>query len=275
MLFFNLIKKINSFSNENAKIFSIGKTTLNRDTLCVKVGRGRPVIIIQYAIHAREYITSYLALLEIERAIKNYKFGTIYFVPVANPDGVALCMDGIKSVEDEKKQKALLDINKSQDFSLWKANINAVDLNVNFPALWGQGAENTKIEGGANFIGKDAGSEKETQNLMQLTYRVKPDLTVSYHSKGEVIYYEFYQNARRLKRDKLIAIKLAKWTGYTLLPLGASSGGYKDWCIQEFKIPSFTIEVGADNLKHPLKLDDLPSIWRQNEFVVQNLLALL
>jgi len=275
MLFFNLINKIYSFDNKNAKIFSIGKTTLNRDILCVKVGRGRPAIIIQYAIHAREYITSYLALLQIEKLIKNYQKGTVYFVPVANPDGVALCMDGIQSIEEENIQNKLIKVNGSQDFSLWKANINAVDLNVNFPALWGQGAENTKIEGSANFIGKEAGSEKETQNLMQLTRRVKPDLTVSYHSKGEVIYYEFYQKAKNLKRDKQIVTELSKWTGYTVLPLGASSGGYKDWCIQEFKIPSFTIEVGADSLKHPLGIDCLPRIWRQNEFVVQNLLALL
>jgi len=47
-----------------------------------------------------------------------------------------------------------------------------------------------------------------------------------------------------------------------------SVGGYKDWCIQRFGIPSFTVEVGKDVLTHPLREDALADILAKNEKTV-------
>ena len=94
--------------------------------------------IIEGAIHAREYVTSYL-LLELIRYYRNREldFG-IYFVPLVNPDGARLVLEGVEWIDDPEKREFLIGINGgSTDFSLWKANANAVDLNVNFDADWG------------------------------------------------------------------------------------------------------------------------------------------
>ena len=61
-----------------------------------------------------------------------------------------------------------------------------------------------------------------------------------------------------------LAEKIAQTTGYPLADAKGSAGGYKDWCIQTLKIPSFTIEVGKDEFLHPLGMDALADILEKN-----------
>ena len=68
--------------------------------------------------------------------------GGIYFIPMTNPDGVRLAQEGAGFIRNKELKKNLLQINGGPDFSLWKANINGVDLNTNFDARWGQGKRN-------------------------------------------------------------------------------------------------------------------------------------
>lgn len=254
----------------------IGKTELGRPIYAFAVGCGRPKIIVQYAIHAREYITYYLAILQIKDLLKSIQhgMGTVYFVPVVNIDGVALVIDGIDTVP-KNKQKILQKIVKNNDFSLYKANINGVDLNVNFRANWGTGKYNVHEPSSANFVGIVPESEGEVCALVQFTRKIAPDMTISYHSKGEVIYYDFYQPKNIKKIHYSIAKIASKSTGYKIQKTGKSAGGYKDWCIQKLGIPAITIEVGEDSLIHPIGKKFLPSIYQKNRKVIINLLDYL
>ena len=152
---------------------------------------------------------------------------------------------------------------------LYKANGRTVDLNVNFDAHWGTGKSNTISPSSENYIGKSPFSENESRALRDFTLKIKPDFTISYHSKGEEIYYEFFQEKERLKNDFCLAKKIAKTTGYKIVSTPFSAGGYKDWCIEKLKIPSITIEVGGDNLTHPIKKKNLRSIYIKNKNVVE------
>ena len=258
-------------TNLGAEKIEIGRTTLNRPIYAFEIGCGYPKIIVQYAIHAREYITYYLANLHAIHLLKTLRqgYGTIYIIPVVNIDGVALCIDGVDTAKNFAD--SLLEMNNGSDFSLWKANIKGVDLNVNFPAKWGTGAKNTKKAGAQNFIGVSPASESETEALMNFTNLIKPNLTLSYHSKGEVLYYDFYQSILNKIRDKKIAKIVSKSTGYKIMPSGKSAGGYKDWCIMQ-GIPAITIEVGRDEWTHPIKFDKLPQIYEKNKNVYNDLL---
>lgn len=204
-----------------------------------------PKIIIQYSIHAREYITAALALKQIKNFYNKGKRGHIIFIPIVNPDGVIIAL------------------NKNP---LYKANGRGVDLNVNFDAKWGKGASNVLIAGAENYIGEGPFSESETVALRDFTYLIKPNATISYHSKGEEIYFEFEQDSERYNRDKNLAEKVSLVTGYAIKSTPFSCGGYKDWCIKELKIPALTIEVGCDKLKHPIK--KLGDIYKKNEKVI-------
>ena len=75
-------------------------------------------------------------LIEVDGCIGKMKIGelleqtTFIYVPLVNPDGVDLVLNGLSSVSEIYKNKPYLDEKK---FSNWKSNINGVDLNKNYP----------------------------------------------------------------------------------------------------------------------------------------------
>ena len=263
------------FVRAGAEIIEIGKTFLGRSIYAFEIGCGSPKIIAQYAIHAREHITYFLALKHLESLLHSRLFGggTVYIIPVVNVDGVALCLDGVDSagmVADN-----LIELNRGTNFSLWKANARGVDLNVNFDARWGNGAKNVTSAGPENYIGSSPNSEPETRALIEFTKNINPDLTLSFHAKGEVVYWDFHQKGAARFRGKKIGRIIADSTGYRLVVSGKSTGGYKDWCIQNLGIPSYTIEVGAENLRHPIGLERLPQIYYKTSTIFQDILTYL
>lgn len=237
----------------------IGKSVLNRPVYAMRAGNGFPVGIVQGAIHAREWITAYLVLEQLKLGLC---CGSVWFIPLTNPDGALLSACGIESAEGEWRRKLLISANGDCNFKLWKANADAVDLNVNFDACWGKGLYNVKFPASANYIGPKPFSEPETRALRDFTLQVCPQYTISYHTMGEEIYWQFYQPLLRCARDKRLACLLSSLTGYPLKTAEGSVGGYKDWCICELKIPAFTVEVG--NGKHPLGKESLDDILKHN-----------
>ena len=248
----DILQKLETFYNKyKGEKGIIGKSIEDRNIyyFCVK-HTSFPVIICQYAIHGREYITTYLALKQIKNFLKSGRIGTVYFIPLTNPDGVYFSL-----YKDP----------------LYKANARGVDLNVNFSARWGTGQKNIRTSSSENYIGEYPFSEKETIALRDFTLKIKPNLTISYHSKGEEIYWKFFQPKKALDRDIKYASIISSTTGYPLVDSLNSAGGYKDWCIEKLKIPAVTIEVGSDNLTHPIKECELKDIYKQNKKVLCNL----
>ena len=238
---------------------TIGSSACGMPIAALFVGEGEPRILLQYAIHAREWVTSLLALDHIARGVP---FGTAAFVPLANPDGAALALRGERFLQTLPECRAdfLRRINGGPDFSLWKANANAVDLNVNFDAEWGKGVCNVRAPAAENYIGAQPFSEPETRALRDFTRAFRPAATVSFHTKGQEIYWEFGQKGAARSRDKKMAETLAAAAGYRAKHVRGSCGGYKDWCIRALGIPAFTIEAGSDALSHPLGEDRLPQL---------------
>jgi len=232
-------------------------------------------IIIEGSIHAREYLAGVLVAELARHTAETSPIidGGIYFIPNINPDGVRLVLDGITDYYCPKLQEVLLAINDGNtDFGLWKANINGVDLNVNFDALWGGGSQNVFCLSSGNFVGYYPSSEREVRELIDFTNLVQPALTISYHTKGEEIYFNFFQEKERLARDEKVAKRFADSTGYKIKNVEAvSSGGLKDWCVKKLKIPALTIELGNDELTHPIKKESLEEIFEKNKSIAFDL----
>lgn len=241
----------------------IGRSVCGNPIVALFVGSGEPRILVQCSVHAREWVTALLALEQIARGMP---FGRAAFVPLSNPDGAALSLRGENFLRSIPACRAefLRRVNRSGDFSQWKANANAVDCNVNFDAEWGTGAHNIRTPAPANYIGSYPFSEPETRALRDFTLAFRPAAAVSYHTKGREIYWEFGQTGKALLRDKKIAESLAAETGYAAKLVRGSAGGYKDWCIRALGIPSFTIEAGSDELSHPLGEAELPRLIEEN-----------
>lgn len=239
----------------------IGKSAEGRDLFALLVGtHTRPVGIATYAMHAREWVTAYLAMQHVRRGLVT---GAVWVVPLVNPDGALLVQEGAEAVRGEERERLCV-MNGGTDFSLWKANARGVDLNVNWDARWGTGAQNVRFPAPANYIGPAPCSEPETRALRDFTLQVRPDFTLSYHTKGEVVYWHFHQPPLRARRDRRLAQVVSRVTGYPLAEARGSAGGYKDWCVEKLKIPAFTVEAGRDELSHPLGLRALPDILEKN-----------
>ena len=256
MTFAQLIAEIKALSAfKGVDTFVIGHSVQGRPIHAFHVGTySKPQIIITGAIHAREWITA-LLLCELVKIYRTAPYG-IYFIPLCNPDGVRIALTADP---------------------LWKANARGVDLNVNFDADWGGGAQNVRTPGPENFIGVCPNSEPEVKTLINFTLKVRPQATIAYHSKGEVIYHGFEPRYNRtpqkqLLRDAHLADEIGKITGYAPVKTENSVGGFSDWVSLHLKIPALTIEVGNDNLSHPITREHLPEILAQNKDVPKTLL---
>ncbi|MBJ8193326.1 peptidase M14, partial [Bacillus cereus] len=79
---------------------------------------------------------------------------------------------------------------------------------------------------------------------------------LSIHSQGQEIYWNYRDLEPKESRDW--ALRLAAATGYRAVKLGGSDAGYKDWFIQRFGKPGFTVEVGLG--VNPLPMRDYDDI---------------
>ena len=256
-------------SKHNITVQSIGTSVLGKNIYAILVENNINYkwAIITAGIHAREHLSCDLVIMIINKYIKqtaNYKYN-IAFVPLVNPDGATLCTSGVENLSVKQAQK-LIDINGGGDFSLFKANANGVDLNNNFDANWNKQFTNKKQPSSQGYYGETPNSEPETQALVSFTEKIQPFITISYHLKGEEIYFDFYQDEKNYKRDKKIAQIFAQSTGYKIKSTQhVSSGGYKDWCVQHLKIPALTIELGNDKFAHPYPQNQINNIFNKNK----------
>lgn len=245
-----------------AKVQSIGKSVLGRDVFAVTIGQG-PVVLMQYGLHAREHVTVPLAVLHAKMLLKNNKGICYVLVPMANPDGTELALFGTRTC---KEYADWLNLNFNPTcFPLWKANVRGVDLNNNFNANFGEHTH-ALVPSSHGYPGTHPESEPETQNLVRLAKSIKPVLTISFHTKGEEVYFDFFQSHRNGIRDKKIAQLFAQDFGYKIKSTqNTSAGGFKDWCVSVLGIPSLTIELASDSLAHPIGAEHAPNLLKKTK----------
>lgn len=254
------------------KVF--GKSELGQELLCFLMGEKDDLaVLVQGAMHAREYITAFLCTRLVEYLSSFYLGAKVAVVPLVNPDGVRICLEGVGFVRDQSKKKLLKKILKNTDKKFFKANANGVDLNVNFDCHWGEGKHNVHFASFQNFVGYAPNSQAEVRALVALTKEIKPELTISFHSKGRVFYYGFKGQSKETKIAQKKLLKIVKQeTKYLPVFTRHSAGGYKDFCLLKLGIVGFTIEVGDDRLSHPIGLENLEEIFMENKDVVLKLI---
>ena len=185
---------------------------------------------------------------------------------MVNIDGVLLTQEGLSSVSDVGRRAFLLEVNGGNyNFSLWKANANAVDLNVNYNADWSYGAQNVTYPSPANYIGRYPMSQSENVALARFTLRVQPRVTLSYHTKGNVIYWGYKCN--NSYQDEIM--RISELTGYEMLRSDDSAGGYKDWFLATTPYLGITLECGNPLLNYPLPASELPNMIERNRGILE------
>lgn len=248
---------------------TIGYSVLGKPIYALKLGTGNQKIIITAAHHAKEWITSTLVMCLINTLCDNSPSNkTFYFVPMVNPDGVNLCIKGLSQDLPAYVRNRLITINSSEDFiGKWQANIRGIDLNHNYDASFSKGKAIQLKEGifapaPTKYSGEYPESEPETRAIVEFTKKISPQMVIAYHSQGEEIFYK-YQGMCAPNAEK-IAQRLANASGYQLILADGLTDctGYKDWVIEKFNIPAFTIEVGKG--ENPLPISQLEKIYNDN-----------
>lgn len=265
---------------------SIGRSVLGRELYYVRLGRGAREVSYNASHHANESITTPLVMEFIENYAKAYSTGasilgynikelynltSIYIVPLVNPDGVDLVAYWPNYDNPAFTAAAKLNRTGLPLPSVWKANIRGVDLNLNYPADW-ELEKQEEIEQGITSPGpRDFGgdtplSEPESKVMVDFTRAHDFRIVIAYHTQGEVIYWQFHDYAP--PRALTIVKQFAAISGYAVEAgtAEAAYAGYKDWFLQEYRRPGYTIEVGLGI--NPIPLGQLPGIYRENEGIM-------
>ena len=257
------------------KIFSIGKSVWNKNIYCIKFGNGQKNVLFNGVHHGLEWITSPILVKFCEDVLTasdrllgfNIKSllnsVTFHLIPMVNPDGVDIAQNGIEKSNPLYDQFCFW--NKGDDFrSKWQANANGVDLNHNYDACFALSKRINETAGiiGPNYTrytGEFAESEPESLALCEYVRKIRFDLTLSFHSQGEVIYYDY--NGHIPPNGYDIGKILCKESGYIFDKASGitSCGGFKDWFIKMFNKPGYTIEVGKG--KNPLPFSQFEDIY--------------
>lgn len=147
----------------------------------------------------------------------------------------------------------------------WKANLRGVDLNLNYPARWEAARRIKKAQGVStpaprDFAGFSPLDQPETAALAAFTRCIHPELMLALHTQGSVIYPGPDETAP--PGAHALAQAFSDASGYPVEPVPPESAnaGFKDWFLQVFKRPAFTIEAGLG--ENPLPALQLPEITR-------------
>lgn len=252
----------------------IGSSVLNRELPGLLIGSGQKRVHFNASFHANEWITTptvmtflndYVLALTNNSSIRGvnmlpqYLQTNLSIVPMVNPDGVELVINGLP--ENETVRTNLLKWNNgSTDFSGWKANINGVDLNDQFPAEWElERQNNPKSPGPRDYGGESPLSEPESIAMADLTSNMDFARVLAFHTQGEEIYWGF--QGLEPPESEQIANEFARVSGYKPVQTIDSYAGFKDWFIQDWRRPGFTIELGTGT--NPLPISQFEEIYEE------------
>ena len=261
----------------------IGSSAMGRPLHLLRMGRGRARVMYNAAHHANEWITTPLLMKFTEQLASAAAFGREIFgrdaralleraslavVPCVNPDGMDLVTGDLRSGPDYRATQSIAADYPGIAFpNGWKANIRGVDLNLQYPAYWEKAREIKFAQGfitpaPRDYVGAAPLSAPESRAMYAFTQGYSPALTLSYHTQGSVIYWKFlnYNPPGALELGR----RFAAVSSYLLEETPYSSGfaGYKDWFIQEYNRPGYTIEAGLGD--NPLPISEFDRIYGEN-----------
>lgn len=264
---------------------TIGSSHDNRDILLLKLGIGQQYIVCCGGVHARETVNPVVLLriveyyadlyrsyreqrntmkktinssmlnIETEYEQRLYKTCiyellqtfTILFVPLLNPDGYEIALNGFGVIRDPKIKERCIRMNIP--YAAWKYNARGVDINRNFPSrLWSKKSPKDQ-----------PASENETKVLMGLFQKYIGKGFLDFHSRGKQIYYyrSLMPDSYNEKQNR-IAARLKEITNYELvapedeIENGDTGGNTVHYYSEYFGKPALTIETVEETAEFPL-----------------------
>jgi hypothetical protein len=246
------------------KLYDIGNTIEGRDIWAVRMTQGvaglrlgkRPAVLYQGTTHAREWISTEVAmrLLEwfvAERRAENpdvvdiLETRELWFVPVVNPDGYEFTF-----TTERLWRKNLRDNDDNGTIN----NADGVDLNRNYPEHWGwEDERSSSVPSNETYRGETPGSEPETKSSMGLVQDMADfKFAISYHSFGQLLLYPQGWQTLTMTADDPIYVALtgtdddpavAGFNPGVSADLYTTNGEFTDWAHAEQGVLGWTPEL--------------------------------
>lgn len=257
------------FINKNV----IGYSVLNKPIYELTIGHGKKKIHMNGAFHANEWITTSVIMhwlqdylkaivggkhLEGHSCLELYHDTTLSVVPMVNPDGVDLVLNGLPdTIEYEPSLLQMNDL--SIDFSQWKANIRGIDLNNQYPAKWEieKARKRPKAPAPRDYPGDAPLTEPEAVALAELVKNNQFDRVLAFHTQGEEIYWGYLR--KEPEEAEAIVREFVKHSGYKAVRDIDSHAGFRDWFVNDWRKAGYTIELGMG--ENPLPFDQFDDIY--------------
>ena len=142
-----------------------------------------------------------------------------------------------------------------------------MDLNLQFPANW-ERAKQIKFAQGftrpapRDYVGTAPLVAPEAIAVYNFTRQHNFRLILAYHTQGRIIYWKYLNYLP--DASYYIGEQFSQSSGYSLeeTPYGSSFAGYKDWFIQTYNRPGYTIEAGIG--QNPLPISQFDEIYQDN-----------
>ncbi len=261
-----------------------GTSVMGQNLYYLTIGNGENEVFYNASHHANEWITTPILLKFLEdyaesfvnggeiqgySAVSLYQNTTLYLMPLVNPDGVNLVTGELPPDSPYYREAQRIAQNYPQiPFpDGWKANIEGIDTNLSYPAGWEQAREIKFSQGFTtpaprDYVGAAPLAAQESAAVYRFTGERNFLLTLSYHTQGEVIYWQYqdYLPPNAFEIGELFA----SVSGYSLeeTPFASSFAGYKDWFIMTYNRPGYTIEAGIG--QNPLPIRQFDTIYKDN-----------
>ncbi len=251
---------------------SMGLSELGRKIPVIRLGNPEAEfhVLMQGAMHGREHFTAWLLMALTDYALpQGYVSNVCYhIIPMSNPDGVCISQSGTLDAVQAKiyETDLIAGYTTSEPATYaqqWKANAMGIDLNRNFESGWEISLDRPDPSS-EKHRGSEAFSAAESSALRDYTLQYDFDATVSVHSHGSVIYYQYGNKQPVNDLSYSLALAAQEVTGYTPISYDGTTGaGYKDWAMDALGIPSLTLEIGCYNT--PLAQRDIYNTFARCE----------
>ncbi len=266
-----------------AKLQAIGQTTLwNLPLLALKISdhpeidEDEPTVLFDGMHHAREPLGNEICLALIDTLLFGYGKEAritswvddfeIWVIPIMNPDGYKYIVD--QALGSPWWRKNLRDNNQNGRID---PDYDGVDLNRNYDWNWTEAGSSNPADW--TYRGPWAFSESETRAKRDLALREKFVLSLTYHSSGEIVYYQWSwpnTSARAPDHSLLqeiaagLAGKIKKKDGMGTYDYGRQTAASQSgpWMYAVTGALEFLVETGTTFI--PLDLAEIESIVASN-----------
>lgn len=235
----------------------IGQSVQKREITGIILGAGRDRILYTAGFGGWDWLSTFLLLrfcedlcIELEKggsivdiSITEALSGrSLVFIPQVNPDGADIAVHGSGAAGEYAR---LIRESDGNNPGVWQANARGVDISLNFNAGWEEANQNQGLSVG-RWGGELPESEPETSAIVGLCNRAKFRHVLSFHSRGDSIYWKY--NECTPSGARVMAQVMAAAAQYTVLDDSSSHGRFNSWFIEQTGRPGFNIQLEQKSL---------------------------